>query len=109
MAWADDLQEPLLATDRLQETLDVAWAVRWERRWITLELGGGRRDAFLPGSAPQGLKTIDGFGPTPRSDYTRVTGAIRPVPWLSVAGWYFHPWGGGGGFEPPPHARVSGP
>jgi hypothetical protein len=107
MAWANDLQAPLLATDRLQETLDVAWAVRWERRWITLEVGGGRRDGFLPGSGPQGLKTIDGFGPTPRSDYTRVAGAIRPVPWLSVAGWYFHPWDGGGDFEPPHHARVS--
>lgn len=107
MVWSEELQAPLVSSDTPQETIDLAWALRWERRWVTLEVGGGRRDGFRPDSAPAGLRSIDSLGATPGTDFTRVAGAVRPVPWLSVAGWYVHPRTAAGDFEPPHHARVS--
>lgn len=106
-AWSDDFEAPLLVTAARQETFDVSGAVRWERRWITLDVGGGRRDAFAPAAAPAGLMPIAAQALTPRTDYVRVGGALRPVPWFSLAGWYFDPVQGGGDFDPPTHARVS--
>lgn len=105
--WAEELESPLFLSDPLEETFDVAWAARWERRWITVEVGGGRRAGYGPTPVPSGLKVIQALSATPRSDYVRVLGALRPVPWLSLAGWYFDPLQGGGDFEPPTHARVS--
>ncbi|HXF94857.1 MAG TPA: TonB-dependent receptor [Gemmatimonadales bacterium] len=105
--WARGPAAPLWRSDPAQETVDLAWAARWERHWITLEVGGGRRDGFVPGVAPAGLKSVTGLGATPPTDYVRVAGALRPVPWLSLAGWYFDPLAGGGDFEPPRHARIS--
>ena len=106
-AWSKDLETPALPAEPLQEAFDVAVAARWESHWATVEVGGGRRDGFVPAATPAGLKGIQTFSSAPRTDYVRVVGAVRPVPWLSLAGWYFDPLDGGGDFEPPTHGRVS--
>ena len=106
-AWSHDLEAAAFPAEPLQEAFDLAWAARWDSRWASLEVGGGRRDAFAPTPTPAGLKGIQAFSSTPRTDYVRVVGAVRPIPWLSLAGWYFDPLDGGGDFEPPTHGRIS--
>ncbi|MGH7699968.1 MAG: Plug domain-containing protein [Gemmatimonadales bacterium] len=105
--WSDDVPAPLLVGEPPQNTLDLSWALRWERPWLWLELGGGRRDAFAPAGGPAGLKPVDSLGLAPATDYVRVAGALRPVPWLSVSGWYADALGGGADFEPPHQGRLS--
>jgi hypothetical protein len=108
VAWADDLHAPALATDTGQRTLDFSGALRWERSWAMLEVGGGRRDAFDPMGRAAGLKPIGRVGPTQRTRYVTVHGALRPVPGLHFAGWFFDPLvQGGNDFEPPFHGRLS--
>ena len=102
----NDLQAPVLTTDTIQETIDLAWAARWDRRWLTLEFGGGRREAFVPEGRPGGLFPITALGTSPETDYVRAYAALRPFSWVTLAGWYFDPISGGD-FEPPYHARLS--
>jgi hypothetical protein len=107
-AWADDLQSPAFATDTGQRTLDFSGALRWDRSWAMVEVGGGRRDAFEPIGRAAGLKPVARLGPTQRTRYMTVHGAIRPIAGLHLAGWYFDPLvEGGNDFEPPFHARLS--
>ena len=108
LAWANDLQAPAWADDTAQKTVDVTGALRWDRAWVTLEAGGGRRDPFEPVGSPAGLKTIAGLAPTPRTRYVSAHGAIRPLPGLTLAGWYSDPrLAGGNDFEPPYRARAA--
>src|SRR5207245_4388965 len=91
-----------------QRTVDAAGAVRWDRRWITAEIGEASRDAFAPIGHPAGLASIDSLAPTPHTRYLTAHGAVRVLPGLELSGWYFNPLvGGGNGFEPPYHARAS--
>jgi len=108
LAWARDLQAPADSADRIQRTVDASAAVRWDRSWITLELGGASRDPFAPIGRPAGLGSLDSLGPTPRTRYVTAHGAVRLLPGLELAGWYFDPRReGGNDFEPPSHARTS--
>jgi TonB-dependent receptor-like protein len=110
IAWARDLQVPALPADSAQETTDLSGALRWERPWVSLEIGGARRDAFAPIGRPGALRPVGSLSATPRTDYVTAHASLRPLPGLQLAGWYFHPRIGGGGgndFEPPYHARVS--
>jgi hypothetical protein len=106
--WAREVGAPILPTDTLQETTDLEGGIRLDRSWITLDVGGARRDAYAPaeGFLP-GLSGVSVLGTTPPTNYLTVYGAIHPVPGLTVAGWYFHPMQGGGDFEPPHHGRYS--
>jgi len=104
--YARDLAAPAFAGDTLQSTFDLAWAARWERRWVMLEVGGGRRDRFAPAGDPAGLRAVSGFGPSPRTDYVRAAASLRPASWLTLSGWVFDPINGGD-FDPPYHARAS--
>ena len=107
-AWARDLQAPLDSADTPQRTLDVSGAVRWDRSWITLEVGGATRDPFAPIGRPAGLLTIDSLSPTQRTRYFTTHAAVRLLPGLTLSGWYFDPLvRGGNDFEPPYHARTS--
>jgi hypothetical protein len=107
-AWARDLQAPLDSADTPQRTLDVSGAVRWDRSWITLEVGGASRDPFAPIGRPAGLLTIDSLSPTQRTRYFTTHVAARLLPGLTLSGWYFDPLvRGGNDFEPPFHARTS--
>jgi len=108
LAWARDLQAPADSTDRLQRTVDAAAAVRWDRRWVTVEIGGARRDPFAPIGRPAGLASLDSLGPTQRTRYLTAHAAVRILPGLELSGWYFDPLvQGGNDFEPPTHARTS--
>lgn len=113
MAWARDLQAPLDSADAGQRTVDVSGAARWDRSWITLELGGASRDPFTPIGSPIGITAADSsgltrLGATRRTRYFTAHGAVRLLPGLSLAGWYFNPLvRGGADFEPPYHARLS--
>jgi hypothetical protein len=103
---ARDLQAPVLSADTIQEMTDVAWAARWDRPFITLEIGGGRREAFSPEGRPGGLFGITALGRSPDTDYLRAYVALRPFSWVTLAGWYYDPISGGD-FEPPYHSRLS--
>ena len=109
VAWAHDVQAPALANDAPQETTDLSGALRWERPWVTLEVGSARRDSFAPAARPGagGLKPIGGLGRTPPTNYLSAHVSLRPLPGVQLAGWYFDPVRGGGDFEPPYHARLS--
>jgi len=108
VAWAKDLQAAVDTADTLQRTLDVAGAVRWDRDWISLEVGQTRRDAFAPIGVPVGLGAVAQFGPAQRTRYFTTHGVVRLLPGLELAGWYFDPIvRGGDDFEPPYHTRVS--
>lgn len=108
IAWAKDLQAPTLEDDTLRETTDMSGALRWERRWTTLEVGVGQRDPFVP--SPEfatGLRTVSQLDSTPETRYFTAHGSIRLLPGLQIAGWYFDPVRGGGSYEPPRHARYA--
>ena len=110
LAAGKDLDAPALQADTAQRATDVAGAVRWDGRFASLELGGVRRDPFSPMGFAAGLvgrDSINGLGATPRSNYVTVRGAVRPLPGLTLSGWYFNPLAGGGDFEPPYHGRLS--
>jgi len=113
LAWARDLQAPLDTSDTGQRTVDVSGAVRWDREWISLELGGATRDPFTPTGFPEAILAIDSSGPlrlspTRRTRYFTAHGAVRLLPGLQLSGWYFDPQvRGGNDFEPPYHGRVS--
>lgn len=113
LAWAHDLQAPLDSTDTGQRTVDASGAVRWDRHWITLEIGGASRDAFAPIGFPVGLTAADSSGParlspTQRTHYVTAHGTLGLLPGLQIAGWYFDPLvSGGNDFEPPYHARAA--
>ena len=107
-AWAKDLEAPGDTADTLQRTVDVSGALRWDRDWITWEVGQTRRDAFAPIGVPVGLGSVARFGPAQRTRYFTTHGAVRLLPGLELAGWYFDPIvRGGDDFEPPYHTRVS--
>lgn len=106
-AFGRDLQAPSVPIDSLQETTDLRAAVRWERRFATLQLEAGRRGACRPIGFASGVKTVARLGPTPRTDYVAFQASIRPLPGLELSGWYADPLGGGGDFEPAHHARYS--
>jgi hypothetical protein len=108
LAWARDLQAPVDSTDAGQRTLDVAGALRWERRRAMLEVGTATRDSFAPIGRPAGLKSLGGLDPAPRTRYLTVHGTLELLPGLHLAGWYFEPQvPNGNDFEPPRHGRVS--
>jgi len=107
-AWARDLQAPADSADAPQRTLDLSGAVRWDRSWITLEVGGANRDPFATIGRPAGLRTVDSLGSTQRTRSFTTHAALRLLPGLTLSGWYFDPLvRGGNNFEPPYHARTS--
>jgi hypothetical protein len=110
MAWGKDLDAPALPGDSTQQVSDVAAAVRWDSRIASIEVGRVRRDPFAPvgfSSALTGRDGLNGLAPTPQSEFVTVSGALRPLPGLTLSGWYFDPVIGGGDFEPPYHGRLS--
>ena len=113
LAWAHDLQAPVDSTDGGQRTVDASGAVRWDRDWLSVELGGATRDPFAPIGFPLPITAIDSstavrLSPTQRTRYFTAHGALRLLPGLHLSGWYFDPLvRSGNDFEPPYHARVS--
>ena len=107
VAWQDDAQSPLVTTDQLQRTLDVAGWIGLDNRLITLEVGRGRRDPFAPLGFAAGISTVDSLNPTPRTEFVAAHGSLRIAPGFRLSGWYFDPVVGGGDFEPPRHGLVS--
>ena len=109
LAWARDLQAPVDTADTVQRTLDLSGAVRWDRDWITLEVGEGSRDPFAPIGFPVGISPLDSTRPsTVRTPYVTAHGTVRLLPGLELGGWYLNPLVvGGTDFEPPYHSRLS--
>ena len=108
LAWAHDLQDPLVASDTAQKVTDYSGALRWDRSRGAIEVGGARRDPFAPIGRPTGLKPFVGLALTPRTRYLTVHASTQPVPGIFLSGWYFNPLvEGGNDFEPPYHARLS--
>ncbi len=93
--------------------MDASGALRWDRDWINLEVGGATRDPFAPIGFPAAITTIDSSGPlrlspTQRTRYFTAHGGLRLLPGLQLSGWYFDPLvRSGNDFEPPYHTRVS--
>ena len=105
-----DAPAAALTTGGTQWAMDVSGGVRWEGRCAMLEVAGVQRDPYQPAGFPSGLSgrdSINGFGPVPRSNYLQISASVRPLPGLTLSGWYFEPLRGGGDFEPPRHARFS--
>jgi len=107
VAWQRDVQAPLVRTDRVQQTLDVAAWVGIENRLLTFEVGRGRRDPFAPLGFAVGIPTVDSLNPTPLTEFVAAHGSLRIAPGFRLSGWYFDPVVGGGDFEPPRHGFVS--
>ena len=108
LAWSHDVSAPLDRTDTVrQRTTDIAAWVRWQIPRVSVEVGRGWRDPFVPLGFEAGIKPVDHLGPTPRSEFIAVHASIQPLPGVALTGWYFDPVVGGGDFEPPHHARVS--
>jgi len=108
VAWGRDLVAPARSDDSVQTTNDLYGALRWERRWVTLEVGGARRAAFVPPPQfPAGIATVSALAATPATNYLTVQASFRAVPGLDLSGWYFDPVRGGADFEPPRHGRYG--
>lgn len=103
----ETLGAPRIDTDRAQRTADWAAAVRWATRWVEIEVARVEQDAYRPTGAPAGLRPVSLLGPTPRTSLLTVRGVLRPLPGLSLSGWYADPVRGGGDFAPPRHARYA--
>ncbi len=107
-AWESDVAAPALPGDTTQETNDLFGAIRWDTRWLMVEVGAARRGAFTPpDSFAAGLRSVGALAATPQTNYLTVQGTLRLIPALQLSGWYFEPVRGGGDFEPPRHARYS--
>lgn len=104
---AHDVQAPWVTTDTAQKTSDYAAALRWERSFLTLEAGAGRRSAFTPVGFPADLSPVVAMAPSPATDYVTAHASLRPLPGLQLAGWYADPLEGGGDFELPRRARWA--
>lgn len=103
----EDFRAPLVASDSFQRATDWAAYARWERRFLLVEGGIVQRDPFQPQAFAIGIRPVAALGPTPRSRYASVYGALRPLSGIQLSGWYFDPIRGGGDFEPPKHGRFS--
>ena len=106
-AWLRDLQAPLDSADSVQEATNVAAWLRFDHRRLTLEVGRGRRDPFMPIGFAGGIGPIDSLGRTPPTEFLAAHGSLQLLPGLWVSGWYYNPITGGGDFEPPHHSRIS--
>lgn len=106
-AFGHEVSAPAVSTDSAQSATDLSWAVRWDRSWLTLEGGTGRRDGFSAFGFAADMDPVRSLAPTPITDYVHGFASIRAVPGLTLSGWYFHPVGGGADFEPPHHARYA--
>lgn len=98
----------MLNNDAVQEITDMSGGVRWDRSWLTLEVGSARREAFNP--APEfatGIRAVTLLQTTPPTNYLAVHGRLRLLPGFQIAGWYYDPVRGGGAYEPPTYARYS--
>ena len=104
---ARDVQAPWVGTDTVQETTDYAAALRWERPFVTLEGGAGRRSAFTPVGFLDDLRPAAGLAPSPETEYVTAHASLRVLPGLTLAGWYADPLTGGGDFELPRRARWA--
>jgi len=108
VAWGRDLVAPARDDDTVQTTNDLYGALRWERRWATLEVGGARRAAFVPPPQfPAGIATVSALAATPATNYVTLQASFRAIPGLDLSGWYFDPVRGGADFEPPRHGRYG--
>jgi len=107
VAWQEDAEAPLVTTDPMHRTLDVAGWLRFENRRVTVEVGRGRRDPFAPLGFAAGIKTVDSLNPTPLTEFVAAHAILHVAPGFTLSGWYFDPVIGGGDFEPPRHGRVS--
>lgn len=105
--WQKDVQAPLVTTDDLQETLDMAGWLGFDHSRLSFEVGRGRRDPFAPLGFGGGIITVDSLHPSPFTEFLAVRGSVQVVSGLRLSGWYFDPIVGGSDFEPPHHARVS--
>jgi hypothetical protein len=100
-----DVQAPWATADTAQETSDYAAALRWERSFVTLEGGAGRRSAFTPLGSAGDLRPTAALAPSPATDYVTLHASLRVIPGLELSGWYADPLEGGGDFELPRRAR----
>ncbi|MGH7606867.1 MAG: hypothetical protein ACREME_05975, partial [Gemmatimonadales bacterium] len=107
LAWRRDVQAPLVPADAPQTATDLAGWLRFDHPWLAVEVGRGRRDAFQPLGFAAGIKTVSRLSETPRTEFIAAHALLRPVPGVTLSGWYFDPIIGGGDFEPPHHARLS--
>jgi TonB-dependent receptor-like protein len=105
--WQKDVQSALVTSDDLQEPLDMAGWLGYDRSWLSFEVGRGRRDPFAPLGFEGGIITIDSLNPSPFTEFVAARGSVKIVSGLRVSGWYFNPLVGGADFEPPHHARLS--
>jgi hypothetical protein len=104
---ARDVQAPWVTADTAQETTDYAATLRWERSFITLEGGAGRRSAFTPIGFAGDLRPTAALAPSPETDYVTAHASLRVIPGLELSGWYADPLEGGGDFELPRRARWA--
>jgi hypothetical protein len=107
VSWQEDAEAPLVTTDLMHRTLDVAGWVGFENRLISVEVGRGRRDPFAPLGFAVGIKSVDSLNPTPLTEFVAAHATLHIAPGVTLSGWYFDPVVGGGDFEPPRHARVA--
>jgi len=108
VAWTDDLAASILPADTAQQGTDLYGALRFERSWMALEVGGARRPGFTPPTGfLDGISTVQALNTTQPTNYLSVQALLRPLPGLTLSAWYFDPVRGGGDFEPPHHARYS--
>lgn len=103
----DVLGAPRWAADSAQRALDWSAGLRWQSRFAEIEIARQERDAYSPAGAPAGLRPIVQLGRTPRTSVLSIHGVLRPLPGLSLSGWYADPIKGGGDFDLPRHARYA--
>ena len=108
VAWSHDLATMVLPSDTLQMGTDLYGALRFQRSWIALEVGGARRSGYAPPTGfLDGISTVQALGVSAPTNYLSVQAQLRPLPGLELSAWYFNPVRGGGDYEPPNHARYS--
>ena len=98
---------PAVLKDSAQDFTDWQALLGWQRKWIGLELGYGRTDAFRPFAYQTYLPTVDSLAPSARTEWVTVNWRLTPLQWLTLDGWYSNPRGATPDGLPPTHSLSS--
>ncbi|HEY7027154.1 MAG TPA: TonB-dependent receptor [Gemmatimonadales bacterium] len=101
------VEAPTILKDQAQDFTDWQGTVGWEQKWIGLELGYGRTDAFRPFAYQPFLPTVDSIAPSAQTEWVTVNWRLTPLQWFTLDGWYSNPRGRTPEGLPPTHSLSS--
>lgn len=99
---------PAVASDTAQDLAELDVTLGLRRRTVDLALTLSHTSSFAP-RAFQPYRIVDSLRPADATEWVSVTGRLRPVPWLTVDGWFSHAVGLAPDGQPATHgmARIT--